>query len=135
MPTEDINKQVRQLNPTPASPGQKGIITRRGMEEAQIGISPLDMEPSLAFLGVDFKSPWLQDRVSLSLNGQLAMVELRSFTGIKASDLSYINREKIVVISISDSTGKPIFIEIDPSGCYRVMYHNRELLKEKKSQT
>lgn len=128
MPTEDINKQVRRLEPTPTPSMQKGVI-RRGMEEAQIGISAMELEPSLAFLGIDFKSPWLQDRVSLSLNGQMAMIELRNSFGIKASDLSYVNREAIVTIHISDSNGRPIFIQIDPSGCYRLAYHNRELLK------
>lgn len=128
MPTEDINKQVRRLEPTPTPSMQKGVI-RRGMEEAQIGISPMEIEPSLAFLGIDFKSPWLQDRVSLSLNGQMAMIELRSSFGVKASDLSYVNRENIITINVSDLTGRPMYIQIEPSGCYRLVYYNRELLK------
>lgn len=65
------------------------------------------------------KSPWLKDRVTLSLEGQLAMLEQRNAGGIRVADLGYTNR--IPVASLRPG----LFVKIEPPGTYRLVYHNR----------
>lgn len=65
------------------------------------------------------KSPWLRDRVTLSLEGQIAMLEQRNAGGIKVADLGYTNR--IPVVSLRPG----LFVKIEPPGTYRLVYHNR----------
>ena len=65
------------------------------------------------------KSPWLRDRVTLSLEGQIAMLEQRNAGGIRVADLGYTNR--IPVVSLRPG----MFVKIEPPGTYRLVYHNR----------
>lgn len=65
------------------------------------------------------KSPWLKDRVTLSLEGQIAMLEQRNAGGIRVADLGYTNR--IPVVSLRPG----LFVKIEPPGTYRLVYHNR----------
>lgn len=65
------------------------------------------------------KSPWLRDRVTLSLEGQIAMLEQRNAGGIRVADLGYTNR--IPVVSLRPG----LFVKIEPPGTYRLVYHNR----------
>jgi hypothetical protein len=106
------------------------IRMQRGRDTVQVGISPLEASlvapiaaPSLApdqsVLGVDFKSPWLRDRVSLSLEAQIAMMEMRANYRLTLADLGYTNRISILPVRPG------IFIKIEPTGCYKMVYHNR----------
>ena len=70
-------------------------------------------------LGVDFKSPWLKDRVTLSLEGQLAMVEQRGNYRSNLVDLGYTNRQNILPLR------QGIYIKIEPTGGYRKVYNDR----------
>lgn len=65
------------------------------------------------------KSPWLRDRVTLSLEGQIAMLEQRNSGGVRVADLGYTNR--IPVVSLRPG----LFVKIEPPGTYRLVYHNR----------
>ncbi|HXE72084.1 MAG TPA: hypothetical protein VNO81_05445 [Candidatus Nitrosotenuis sp.] len=104
-----------------------------GRDSVQIGVTPYDPTPQvgqvgisetgdkdpMALLGADFKSPWLRDRVTLSLEGQIAMIEARSTYGINMVDLGYSNRISILQIRPG------IYVKLEPTGCYRLTYHNR----------
>ena len=74
---------------------------------------------SSSLLGVDFKSPWLQDRVTLSLEAQISMIEQRSNYRSSAVDLGYTNR----ISSLPMRQG--LYVKIEPTGCYRMAYNNR----------
>ncbi len=106
------------------------IRMQRGRDMVQIGISPHEAQmaapiaaPSLApeqsVLGVDFKSPWLKDRVSLSLEAQIAMMEMRGNYRLNLADLGYTNRISIMNVRPG------MFIKVEPTGCYKLAYHNR----------
>lgn len=69
-------------------------------------------------IDANFKSPWLRDRVSLSLEGQLAMIEQRQSGAGVVADLGYSNR----ITSMSVSEG--MSVKIEPPGTYRLMYNN-----------
>ena len=77
------------------------------------------VQPTESFFGADFKSPWLRDRVTLSLEGQIAMMELRSNSRVNLVDLGYTNRIPILPIRSG------IFVKIEPPGTYRLAYHYR----------
>ena len=72
-----------------------------------------------SLFGPDFKSPWLRDRVTLSLEGQIAMMELRSTNKAGMADLGYQNRIPILPIRSG------IFVKIEPPGTYKLCYHYR----------
>lgn len=104
------------------------IRSQRGRDMVQIGTSPVETvgvagipgvgaEPSI--LGIDFRSPWLRDRVTLSLEAQIAMMEQRANYRLTLADLGYTNRISILPIRPG------IYIKIEPTGCYRMVYHNR----------
>jgi hypothetical protein len=106
------------------------IRAQRGRDTVQVGISPLEAQlvapiaapglmPDQSVLGVDFKSPWLRDRVSLSLEAQIAMMEMRANYRLTLADLGYTNRISLLPIRPG------IFIKIEPTGCYKMVYHNR----------
>ena len=106
------------------------IRTQRGRDTVQVGVSPLEaslvapiaapsLMPDRDVLGVDFKSPWLRDRVSLSLEAQIAMMEMRANYRLSLADLGYTNRISILPVRPG------IFIRIEPTGCYKMTYHNR----------
>ncbi len=106
------------------------IRMQRGKDMVQVGISPHEASlaapiaaPSLAaeqsILGVDFKSPWLRDRVTISLEAQLSMMEMRGSYRINLADLGYTNRMSIMAIRPG------VYIKVEPTGCYRLVYHNR----------
>jgi hypothetical protein len=83
------------------------------------GAAPIAEIPDQSVLGVDFKSPWLRDRVSLSLEAQIAMMEQRATYRANIADLGYTNRLSIIPIRPG------IFIKVEPTGCYRLVYNNR----------
>ncbi|MDQ7822924.1 MAG: hypothetical protein RDV48_09040 [Candidatus Eremiobacteraeota bacterium] len=106
------------------------IRAQRGRDTVQVGINPMEaslvapiaapsLTPDSNILGVDFKSPWLRDRVSLSLEAQIAMMEMRANYRLTLADLGYTNRISILPVRPG------IFIKIEPTGCYRMVYHNR----------
>ena len=72
-----------------------------------------------SIFGPDFKSPWLRDRVTLSLEGQIAMMELRGVARTNSVDLGYTNRIPILPIRSG------IFVKIEPPGTYKLCYHYR----------
>jgi len=70
-------------------------------------------------MGIDTASPWLRDRVTLSLEAQIAMIEMRANYRLTLADMGYHNRLKIISI-------KPgVFLKVEPTGCYKMAYHNR----------
>jgi hypothetical protein len=69
--------------------------------------------------GPDFKSPWLRDRVSLSLEGQIAMMEMRGNQKVNSTDLGYTNRSTVLPIRSG------IFVKVEPPGTYKLSYNNR----------
>lgn len=83
------------------------------------GAVPVQEVQDQSLLGVDFKSPWLRDRVSLSLEAQIAMMEQRSTYRMNIADLGYTNRLSIVPVRPG------IFVKVEPTGCYRLVYNNR----------
>lgn len=91
------------------SSGAAGVGTAQGVS----GIN--DDGPSI--LGADFKSPWLRDRVTLSLEGQLALAEQRGTARANIVDLGYSNRNSFVSFSNGAS------VQIEPPGTYRLMYN------------
>jgi hypothetical protein len=105
------------------------IRSRIGDSVSLTGLSPLEpggtaaiaglsaAEPNI--LGVDFRSPWLKDRVTLSLEAQIAMIEQRANYRLTLADLGYTNRTNILELVPG------IFCKVEPTGCYRLVYHNR----------
>ena len=83
-----------------------------------VGIAPVQ-DTARPNLLEGLKSPWLRDRVTLSLEGQIAMLEQRNSGGIRVADLGYTNR--IPVVSLRPG----LFVKIEPPGTYRLVYHNR----------
>ena len=83
-----------------------------------IGITPVQ-DTARPNLLEGLKSPWLKDRVTLSLEGQIAMLEQRNSGGIRVADLGYTNRIPIV------SLRPGMFVRIEPPGTYRMRWHNR----------
>ncbi|MBQ7567526.1 hypothetical protein IJT17_01835 [bacterium] len=101
-------------NPYDSQQQQQQIQHTGGVGAAQ----GVNTDEATSLIDANFKSPWLRDRVSLSLEGQLAMIEQRqSGTGIVA-DLGYSNR----ITSMSVSEG--MSVKIEPPGTYRLMYNN-----------
>lgn len=114
------------------------IRARRGRDNVQIGYNPYDPQQQqvggpqttgvqeigiedggAALLGADFKSPWLRDRVTLSLEGQIAMIEQRAHARVGMADLGYSNRISILPLRPG------MYVKIEPPGTYRLTYHNR----------
>jgi hypothetical protein len=86
----------------------------------QVGVDGIGMpQDTDSFLGVDFKSPWLRDRVTLSLEGQIAMIEQRATYRVSAVDLGYTNRITLMPLRPG------IFVKCEPTGCYKLVYNNR----------
>lgn len=86
--------------------------------QAQSGAAQETLD-STALLGVDFKSPWLRDRVTLSLEAQISMIEQRANYRQNSVDLGYTNRMSILPVRPG------MFVKVEPTGCYRLTYHNR----------
>ena len=116
----------RSANPfTPGSGGGGGggsnfdagqtLANRRGVT----GVGMLPERDTARPNIIPEKSPWLRDRVTLSLEGQIAMLEQRNAGGIRVADLGYTNR--IPVVSLRPG----MFVKIEPPGTYRLVYHNR----------
>lgn len=113
------------------------IRARRGRDNVQIGYNPYDPQQQVGgtaptgvqgigtesegapLLGADFKSPWLRDRVTLSLDGQIAMIEQRAHGRTSIADLGYSNRIPILPLRPG------MFVKIEPPGTYRLVYNNR----------
>ena len=70
-------------------------------------------------LGVNTQTPWLRDRVTLSLEAQIAMIEMRANYRLSLADMGYHNRQKITSIRPG------IYLKVEPTGCYKMSYHNR----------
>lgn len=103
------------------------IRARRGRDTVNIGVSPFDQTQAAGAvdsgetnpLGVDFRSPWLKDRVSLSLEAQIALMEQRASSRLSLVDLGYTNRSDIVPLRPG------LFVRVEPTGGYRLVYHDR----------
>lgn len=70
-------------------------------------------------LGLDNGTPWLRDRVTLSLEAQIAMIEMRANYRLTLADMGYHNRLKVTSIRPG------IYLKTEPTGCYKMSYHNR----------
>lgn len=113
----------RSANPFGAKPGGPGFdpnqaIGAQRRSVAGVGVTPVQ-DTARPNLLEGLKSPWLKDRVTLSLEGQIAMLEQRNAGGIRVADLGYTNR--IPVVSLRPG----LFVKIEPPGTYRLVYHNR----------
>lgn len=99
----------------------QALAAQRKALTSSVGITPAMPVNDTAKPNVidGLKSPWLKDRVTLSLEGQLAMLEQRNAGGIRVADLGYTNR--IPVVSLRPG----MFVKIEPPGTYRLVYHNR----------
>lgn len=106
---------LSEFNPQQALAAQRKALT------SSVSITPAMPVADTAKPNVieGLKSPWLKDRVTLSLEGQLAMLEQRNAGGIRVADLGYTNR--IPVASLRPG----LFVKIEPPGTYRLVYHNR----------
>jgi len=93
--------------------GANRVAPSLGVNIAQQVQSPESVLPA------DFKSPWLRDRVTLSLEGQIAMMESRSANRVSSVDLGYTNRIPILPILPG------IYVKVEPPGTYRLCYHYR----------
>lgn len=91
---------------------QAGASATNGVQ----GINTENDQPNI--LGADFKSPWLRDRVTLSLDGQIAMIEQRAQSRNMVADLGYSNRQSVL------SLRQGISVKIEPPGTYRLVYNN-----------
>lgn len=99
----------------------QALAAQRRALTSSVGITPAMPVNDTAKPNVidGLKSPWLKDRVTLSLEGQLAMLEQRNAGGIRVADLGYTNR--IPVVSLRPG----MFVKIEPPGTYRLVFHNR----------
>jgi hypothetical protein len=100
---------LSEFNPQQALAAQRKALT------SSVAITPAMPVNDTAKPNVieGLKSPWLKDRVTLSLEGQLAMIEQRNAGGIRVADLGYTNR--IPVASLRPG----LFVKIEPPGTYR----------------
>ena len=111
----------RSANPFAPKGGGFDASTAIGAQRrntAGVGIAPVT-DTARPNLIEGLKSPWLRDRVTLSLEGQIAMLEQRNAGGIRVADLGYTNR--IPVVSLRPG----LFVKIEPPGTYRLVFHNR----------
>jgi len=126
---DDYRKKIdeirarRSANPFGAGGGGAGYdpnqaIGAQRRNAAGVGIVPVQ-DTARPNLLEGLKSPWLRDRVTLSLEGQIAMLEQRNAGGVRVADLGYTNR--IPVVSLRPG----LFVKIEPPGTYRLVYHNR----------
>lgn len=108
------------------------IRARRGRDQVTVGVNPYDVQqgtgvggpaglggPEENILGVDFKSPWLRDRVNLSTEAQIALIEQRASARTSIADLGYTNR------ILNMPMRKGVYLKIEPTGCYRLSWNNR----------
>lgn len=113
------------------------IRARRNRDSVQVGYNPYDTQQqqtlgtaatnsvqgistednTASLLGADFKSPWARDRVTLSLDGQIAMIEQRAQSRSTVADLGYSNRNSTL------SLRQGISVQIEPPGTYRLVYN------------
>ncbi len=109
------SNQRSGYNPSNTLGTQLGNVNTTGLNRvADVGQRSLE-----DILGPDFKSPWLQDRVSLSPNGQIALVESRLNGSVNSVDLGYTNRVPILPLQPG------VYVRIEPPGTYRLTYHLR----------
>jgi len=96
------------------------ISGRDTIGQVQTGVTGVAQEAlDVNVLGVDFKSPWLRDRVTLSLEAQISMIEQRANYRTNMVDVGYTNRMSVLPLKAG------VFVKIEPTGCYRMVYHNR----------
>ena len=107
----DIQQQQQQVGGVGAA-GVNGV----GGASAARGVQGIG-DDNNSILGADFKSPWLRDRVTLSLEGQMALLEQRAAGRTNIVDLGYSNRNSFVSFSNGAS------VQIEPPGTYRLMYN------------
>lgn len=125
---QEIRARKRGTSYTPQTPGGPGGPSAYEMAPGvgsnrvapSIGINIATQEPDLKdVLPAGFVSPWLKDRVTLSLEGQIAMMELRGNARVNNVDLGYTNRIPILPIRPG------IYVRVEPPGTYRLCYHYR----------
>lgn len=98
---------------------QQQIQSAGNVQTGNVGAAQgVNTDEATSLIDANFKSPWLRDRVSLSLEGQLAMIEQRQSGMGMVADLGYSNR--ITSMSVSDGMS----VKIEPPGTYRLMYNN-----------
>lgn len=100
----------------PTAEQQSRQVRARGVSVQRVGES---RGPAEGVMGGVTRSPWLRDRVTLSLEAQIAMIEMRANYRLTLADMGYHNRLKITSIRPG------VFLKVEPTGCYRMSYHNR----------
>jgi hypothetical protein len=99
----------------PGSQVTEGVVSR----PTQAGLTAPGLQVGDTGLGPGSPASWLQDRVTLSLEAQIAMIEMRSIYKLTLADMGYHNRLKIIEIRPGN------YLKVEPTGCYRMIYHNR----------
>lgn len=113
---EQIRSRRRRDNIHPSLASGDQQTRARGVSVSKVG----EVRPGAErVLGVDTQNPWLRDRVTLSLEAQIAMIEMRANYRLTLADMGYHNR--LQVLSIRPG----VFLKVEPTGCYRMSYHNR----------
>ncbi|MBI2266691.1 MAG: hypothetical protein HYU64_16275 [Armatimonadetes bacterium] len=107
--------------------GLDKINYRKGADKIHLGgglptegLAPVEAgAPSVPItdtVPVDLRSPWLTDRVTLSLEAQILMIEQRANARLSLVDLGYTNR----ITSLELRPG--VFVNIEATGCYKLSY-------------
>ena len=94
-------------------------VTSQDMRPSSVPVPEMQPDAAATALGVDTKSPWLRDRVTLSLEAQIHMIEMRANYRLNTADLGYTNRTSITSVSPG------IYVKVEPTGCYRMVYNDR----------
>ncbi len=116
---EQIRARRSKSKINAAQIGRERIVQQRVRQAPQVGqVGGVRTAPAGA-VGAGTPSPWMQDRVTLSLEAQIAMIEMRATYRLTLADMGYRNRRQIIMIRPG------IYLKVEPTGCYRMVYHNR----------
>ena len=124
---DDGIEQIKGLRSKAAAGAANAPMAyKKGRDAVSVGVSPLDAtggageSAAMKALNAIAIKPWGQDRVTLTLQAQLLMVEHRgSLQSIANMNLDYRNRISILEFSPG------LYLKIEPTGCYKVSYNNR----------
>ncbi len=119
---ESYSKPGQQQPPQRDVPGfdpSQGLGARPRAAVSAVGLEQVQEVNDAPNLMEGIKSPWLRDRVTLSLEGQIAMIEQRTAQRVSTADLGYTNR--IPILGLRPG----MFVKLEPPGTYRLTYHNR----------
>ena len=92
------------------------IRARRSRDSVQLGYNPYDIQQQQQQVG-GVGAAGVNGVVTLSLEGQMALLEQRAAGRTNIVDLGYSNRNSFVSFSNGAS------VQIEPPGTYRLMYN------------